>query len=104
MAVTLTQISPESGADDVPINAEVVFRLINSSGVVNLSSLTVDFTVGVAIERAIENGVFVNEFDGEFIDNQENGTDITVVIIRPSEDAVWPQGQDVEVGIDVDLV
>jgi len=104
MPVTFATVTPKAGDLNVPLNAEVVFRLINTTGVINLSSLTVDLTIGVVIVRAIENGVFVNEFGGEFIDNQENGTDITVVIIRPPTDPEWPQGSDVNVGIDVDLV
>lgn len=103
MAVTFATISPKNGEDDVPLNSEVVFRLIDSEGAIDLANLTVQITIGNLPELAVDSGVFVNDFDGEFIDNAGDGSDITVVIIRPPTSPNWPEGQFINVAVDVPL-
>lgn len=102
MSISHIIISPESDAVNVDLNTEVVFRIIESSGTINLSTLFVGITVGALQEIAIENGIFKNGYGGEFIDNSNgNLTDITVVVIRPSESPNYQQGRKVTIDVDI---
>jgi len=101
MAITLTAVQPRDGAVDVPLNSEVVFRMVNTV-VINLSNLGVIIDDGDTVDNAIVAGVFSNGYDGEYIDNSGGlGIDITVVIIRPTVNPEYPQGRMVSVGVDV---
>lgn len=100
MAIIYSALLPEDGDVNVPLNTEVVFRAIKTDGALTLSTLQVSIFIGSLEEVAVENGVFVNDFGGEIIDNSDgNLEDITVVIIRPSIDPKYPQGQEILVGV-----
>jgi len=106
MSVLFSAVSPGDGDINVPLNAEVVFRMIKTVGSLDLSSLNVILDNGVLVEEPIIGGVFSNGFDGEYIDNSgaQDLSDVTVVIIRPSDEPEYPQGQRITVGVNVDLV
>lgn len=102
MSTTYAAILPRDGDINVPLNSEVVFRIIKSDSPVSIATLGVTLITGLRHEVAIENGVFVNDFDGEFIDNSGgNFTDVTVVIIRPPSRPLFDQGQKVIVGVSI---
>lgn len=101
MAITYTPISPEDGDLNVDLNTEIVFGLVSSSGAINLASIQTEITINGVSEKAIENGVFVNDYTGEIIDNSSGSlTDITIVVIRPTEKPEYQQGIIVTVGLD----
>lgn len=93
----VSTISPQDNDINVESDVEVVFN-ITAGSTIDLSTLIVDTTTNIFL-RAIENGEFVNNFTGEFIDNLGDGTDITVVIIRPISSPRWPSGTKVQIDI-----
>lgn len=104
MAITFSVISPENGETNVSLNTEVVFRMISDSGPINLNNLNVTFDDGISTEDPIISGVFSNNFSGEYIDNSllSDLSDVTVVIVRPSDDSEYQSG--VEITVDIDIV
>jgi len=99
MAINYTPISPEDNDTNVSLKAEVVLNIVNTLGPVDTASLDVDVTFDAVTVRAIENGSFINSYSGELIDNLGDGTDITVVIIRPVSDPQWSEGKNVEIDV-----
>lgn len=103
MAILISATSPINGEIDVPLNTEIVFRIIKDSGPIDLNSLNVVLDDGVLPEEPIINGVFSNDFDGEYIDTLGDLSDVTVVIIRPSDKPQYQSGREITVNIDVEI-
>ena len=105
MAIQIEKISPIDGATEIPLNAEIVFRVYDD-GAAPLDTATLDLTVddGDTSELAINNGVFDNDWTGEIIDNSVNNSDLTVIATRPISSPDFPDGREINITVDIDLV
>lgn len=101
MAITVTPIAPTDGATNIELDAEVVFNIVDTVDTVDLATLDVDVTVNSITTRAIDNGDFINDYTGEFIDNG-GGSDIDVVIILPIDNPRWQQNKIVTIDVNVE--